>query len=147
MVAVEHPRYGLEADKELSCEVHVRPSLRVCGRRRPSLPQRTVFRDECLESQIEVVEALGSLRHEARLSPAADPELFNFAREVWLYGKGPIETLRRLRQEFRAAHAKGTAALKAGDYQALGEAIDAERKLVDQQKSLVNAHMRALRKR
>jgi hypothetical protein len=62
-------------------------------------------------------------------------------------GKGPIETLRRLRQEFRAAHAKGTGALKAGDYRALGEAIDAERKLVDQQKSLVNAHMRALRKR
>jgi len=61
--------------------------------------------------------------------------------------KAPVETLRRLRKEFRAAHAKGTAALNSGDYQALGEAIDAERKLVDQQKSLVNAHMRALRKR
>jgi hypothetical protein len=43
---------------------------------------------------------------------------------------GPLETLRRLRKEFRAAHAKGTAALKSGDYHALGEAIDAERKLM-----------------
>ena len=62
-------------------------------------------------------------------------------------GKAPVETLRRLRKEFGAAHAKGTAALNSGDYQALGEAIDAERKLVNEQKSLVDAHMRALRKR
>ena len=61
-------------------------------------------------------------------------------------GKGPVETLRQLRKEFRAAHAKGTAALKSGDYQALSEAIDAERKLVDQQKSLVEAHMRVFKK-
>jgi hypothetical protein len=61
--------------------------------------------------------------------------------------KGPVETLRRLRKEFRAIHAKGTAALRAGDYNALGEAIDAERKLVDQQKSLVEAHMQMCRKR
>jgi hypothetical protein len=61
-------------------------------------------------------------------------------------GRGPVETLRRLRREFRAAHAKGTAALKSGDYVALSEAIDAERKLVDQQKSLVEAHLRVFKK-
>ena len=55
--------------------------------------------------------------------------------------------LSRLRKAFRAAHAKSTAAMKSGDYRALGEAIDAERKLVDEQKSLIDAHMRALRKR
>jgi len=60
-------------------------------------------------------------------------------------GKSPVETLRRLRKEFRAAHAKGTAPLKSGDYVALIEAIDAERKLVDRQKLLVDAHMRACR--
>ena len=37
-------------------------------------------------------------------------------------GKSPVETLRRLRKEFRAAHAKGTAPLKSGDYVALSEA-------------------------
>ena len=77
--------YGLETHKELSCKVHVRPSLRVGGRRRPPFPQRTVLHHECLESHIEVVEASGSVRHEARLSPAAAPELFNFARRVGLY--------------------------------------------------------------
>jgi hypothetical protein len=61
-------------------------------------------------------------------------------------GRGPVETLRRLRREFRAAHAKGTAALKSGDYVALSEVIDAERKLVDQQKSLVEAHLRVFKK-
>jgi len=34
--------------------------------------------------------------------------------------------LSRLRKAFRAAHAKSTAAMKSGDYRALGEAIDAE---------------------
>jgi len=146
MVAVEHPRNGLELHKELSREVHIRPSLRVCGRRRPSFSQRMVLGDECLESQIEGVEALGGVRHEARLPPAADTELFNFARGLPIR-KGPIETLRRLRKAFRAAHAKSTAAMKSGDYRALGEAIDAERTLVDQQKSLVDAHMRGARQK
>jgi hypothetical protein len=62
-------------------------------------------------------------------------------------GKEPRETLRDLRKEFRAAHAKGTAALNAGDYGALAEVIDAERKLIAQQKSLVNAHLRVCQKR
>jgi hypothetical protein len=61
--------------------------------------------------------------------------------------KEPRETLRSLRKQFRAAHAKGTAALNAGDYGAFGEAIDAERKLIAQQKSLVNAHLRVCQKR
>jgi hypothetical protein len=56
--------------------------------------------------------------------------------------KGPRDALRRMRKEFRAIHAKGTAALRAGDFDALGEAIDAERKLIDQQKSLLKAHLR-----
>ena len=80
MIAVEHPGNGLKAHKELSREVHVRPALCVASRRGPSLPQRAVLGDECLQSQIEGVEALGGVRHEARLPPAADTELFNFAR-------------------------------------------------------------------
>ena len=137
MVAVEHPRNGLEAHEELSREVHVRPSLRVFGRRRPSLPQRMVLGDECLESQIEVVEAFSSVGHDERLSPAANPSC-SILHEV---------CLSRLRKAFRAAHAKSTAAMKSGDYRALGEAIDAERTLVDQQKSLVDAHMRGARQK
>ena len=66
---------------------------------------------------------------------------------VFYMAKGPIETIRRLRKEFRAAHTKGTAALNSGDYQALGKAIDTERKLVEQQKSLVEAHLRVFKKR
>jgi hypothetical protein len=53
------------------------------------------------------------------------------------------QTLMRLRKEFKAAHAKGMAALKSGDYRAFDEAINAERKIFDQQKSLFAAHMRA----
>ena len=55
----------------------------------------------------------------------------------------PGQTLRRLRKEFKAAHAEGIAALKSGDYRAFDEAIKAERKIIDQQKSLFDAHMRA----
>lgn len=62
-------------------------------------------------------------------------------------GKGPVDTLRRLRKEFKAAHAKGTEALRSGDYVALGEVVDAERKLIEQQKLLVDAHLRVCRKR
>ena len=61
--------------------------------------------------------------------------------------KYAADTLARLRQEFRAAHAKGTAALRSGDYEALGEAIDAERKLIDQQKLLLDAHLQVSRRR
>jgi len=69
IIAVEHPGNRLKAHKELSREVHVGPSLRICGRRRPSLPQRAVLGDECLESEIENIEALGSVRH-GRVSEA-----------------------------------------------------------------------------
>ena len=37
--------------------------------------------------------------------------------------------------------------MKSGDYHALGKAIDTERKLVEQQKSLVEAHLRVFNKR
>ncbi len=47
-------------------------------------------------------------------------------------GKGPGDTIGRLRKEFRAAHVKGMAALRSGDYKALDEAIGAERTLIDQ---------------
>jgi len=63
MIAVAHPGNGLKAHKELSREVHVRPALCVASRRGPSLPQRAVLGDECLQSQIEGVEALGGVRH------------------------------------------------------------------------------------
>jgi len=38
-------------------------------------------------------------------------------------------------------------ALRSGDYQAFGEAIETERKLFEQQKSLVDRHLRVFRKR
>ena len=132
----------------MSGEIHVRPALRVGGRRRPPLSQRIVLSDECLESQIETVESFGSVGHETRLSSVAVPSCSIVHEGFAEMGKkGPRDALRRLRKEFRAIHAKGTAALRAGDYDALDEAINAERKLVDQQKSLVEAHLRLCRKR
>jgi len=62
-------------------------------------------------------------------------------------GNGPVEIIKRLRKEFRAAHVKGMNALRSGDYQAFGEAIETERKLFEQQKSLVDRHLRVFRKR
>jgi hypothetical protein len=47
------------------------------------------------------------------------------------------ETLKTLKAEFDAAHVKGMAALRSGDYAALGKAIDAERRLIDKQRSLL----------
>jgi hypothetical protein len=39
--------------------------------------------------------------------------------------------------QFKAAHRKGMAALKTGDYRALGDAINRERELIDEQTSII----------
>jgi len=39
------------------------------------------------------------------------------------------------------------ATLRSGDYQALGEAVEMERKLFDQLKSVMDPHLRVFRKR
>jgi hypothetical protein len=46
---------------------------------------------------------------------------------------------RNLKAQFDDAHAKGMAALKDGDYKALGEAIDRERAITEEQATLIPA--------
>jgi hypothetical protein len=53
------------------------------------------------------------------------------------------DTLKTLKAEFDAAHAKGMAALRSGDFDSLRKAIDAERRAIDQQRALLPPRTRA----
>lgn len=60
---------------------------------------------------------------------------------------GTVKKVATLRKKFKRVHEKGVAALEAGDFNALGEAIDAERDIIRSQKKLIEESTRGPRRR
>ena len=52
----------------------------------------------------------------------------------------------RLANEFAAAHREGVEGLRTGDYARLGAAVERERRLIMEQRTMIEMHLERLRK-
>jgi hypothetical protein len=78
-----------------------------------------------------------AIRPDLQTNAAQNPSLAN-------PGTGPQHTVaeaQSLNEAFQRAHKAGMAALKAGDYNGFGEAVELERALIDEELGTVDASL------
>jgi LDH2 family malate/lactate/ureidoglycolate dehydrogenase len=78
-----------------------------------------------------------AIRRDLQANAAQNPSLTN-------PGTGPQHTVaaaQSLNEAFQRAHKAGMAALKAGDYNGFGEAVEFERALIDEELGTVDASL------